>query len=165
MGSEARVTPLAQVATDQAKAYFRHLEKLYQKLGDEHHVIKAHIASLIEIPRNNNRPACCDTNNVGLFFEIRPDGSTHTISTWDLSQLLLAAGIEVGIGDFRKALADALWGKQSSGMEVAALLGHANDLHPFGPASSWSVMQWAVLRIRQLTDRSPVLSVPWICWH
>lgn len=151
VGSEARVSPLAQVATDQAKAYFRHLEKLYQKLGDEHTIIKAHIASLIEIPRNSNRPACSDTNNVGLFFEIRPDGSTHTISTWDLSQLLLAAGIKVGIGDFRKALADALWGKQLSGMEIAALLGHANDLHPFGPASSWSVMQWAD-KIRPLIE-------------
>lgn len=151
VGSEARVIPLAQVASAQAKAYFHHLEKLCQKLGDEHAIAKAHIAGLIETHGNTKRLLITDEPDVGLFFYIHPHGSIHTLSTWDLSQLLIAAGIRLGIGDFRKALADALWGKQLSGMEIAALLGHANDLHPFGPASSWSAMQWAT-KIRPLIE-------------
>jgi len=151
VGSEARIVPLAEAAIAQTRAYLHHLEKLHQKLGDGYSVAKAHIANLIDLQEIGQLASLPDDPKVGHFFEILPDGSIHTISTWRLSQLLLGAGIQLSIGDFRKAIADALWEKQLSGMEVAALLGHANDLHPFGPASSWAVKQWAN-KLRPLID-------------
>jgi len=151
VGSEARIVPLADVAVAQTKAYFHHLEKLYANLGEEYAVARAHIANLIDLQRIGQLAPRPDEPDVGLFFDILPDRSISTISTWKLSQLLVSAGIQLSIGDFRKALADALWEKQFSGTETAALLGHANDLHPFGPASSWAVNQWAD-KLRPLID-------------
>jgi len=151
VGSEARIVPLADAAVAQTKAYFHHLEKLHQKLGDEYTVAKAHIANLFDLQGIGQLASLPDDHKIGLFFEIFPDGSIRTISTWKLGQLLVAAGIQLSIGSFRKALADTLWEKQLGGMEIAALLGHANDLHPFGPASSWAVKQWAD-KLRPLID-------------
>ena len=143
-GSEARVVPLAKAAVSQTSAYLHHLKQLHQRLGSDYAVVKKHIAALIDVVKEK-RSTSSDISclSAGLFFEIFSDGAIRTISTWQLSQLLTAAGIPVGIGDFRKSLADALWGMEFSGMEIAALLGHANDLHVFGPASSWSLQQVA----------------------
>ena len=47
------------------------------------------------------------------------------------------------VGQFRKCIADYLWDATQNGHIVAALLGHANDQHPFGPASAWTISDWS----------------------
>jgi len=145
VGSEARFVPLAEVAAAQIEAYFRHLQALYYKLDETNLPVKAQIAKLIALEPNGRSSVVSQPlePHAGLFFEIRPDGTLQTITTGQLDKLLRSAGIAATTGQFRKALADALWGKGLSGIEVAALLGHANELHPFGPASSWSGSLWA----------------------
>lgn len=145
VGSEARFVPLAEVATAQIEAYFCHLRSLYFKLDEKHLAAKEQIARLIVLePKYQKNTASQPLHpNAGLFFEIRSDGTPQTITTGQLDKLLKSAGIAATTGQFRKALADALWGKGISGLEIASLLGHSNDLHPFGPASSWSVSLWA----------------------
>lgn len=142
VGSEARFVPLAEVAKAQIEAYFRHLQALYYKLDKTNLPAKKHIAGLIAI-EPSSRHNVASQLHAGLFFEIRPDGTQQTITTGQLDRLLKSASITATTGQFRKALADALWGKGLSGIEIAALLGHANELHPFGPASSWSAALWA----------------------
>ena len=153
VGSEARFVPLAEIATAQIKAYIRHLRALYHRLEETHEMARAHIANLISIASNNchsstTRPT---HEHAGLFFEIQFGGAIRTIPTGKLDKLLASSRTPATTGNFRKSLADALWGKQLTGLEIAALLGHANDLHPFGPGSSWSVCQWAD-KIRPLID-------------
>lgn len=145
VGSEARFVPLAEVAASQVEAYFRHLRTLYYKLDEMNLPAKEQITRLIalELSCRNGVVSQPPQPHAGLFFEIRPDGTVQTISTGQLDKLLKSAGIAAKTGQLRKALSDALWGKGLSGIEVAALLGHANELHPFGPASSWSVSLWA----------------------
>ena len=144
-GSEARFVPLAEVAAAQIESYFRHLRTLYYKLDDTNLPAKEQIIRLIALEPNSRNSVVSQPlqAHAGLFFEICPDGTLQTITTGKLDKLLKSTGIAAAIGQFRKALADALWGKGLSGLEVAALLGHANELHPFGPASSWSVTFWA----------------------
>lgn len=149
VGSEARFVPLATVAVAQVRAYLRHLKLLFDQGAQVQATVRAHIRGLLQVGPNGQSSVCPDPS-VGLFFLIRGDGTVEPMTTGYLGQWFKGTGQPVSIGHFRAALADCLWGKLS-GWDVAALLGHANDLHPFGAASNWSVLDWAD-RVRPYLD-------------
>jgi integrase len=147
VGSEARFVPLADEAGQQIRHYLSHLASLQLQVRGHYPEVVRHIDSLIRIgeptPRGLTSTSAIPIRNVGLFFTIDESGACQTLATRQLDQKLEEDGFERVCRLFRPALADALWHAGHSGMEVTALLGHANDLHPFGPASSWSVVDWA----------------------
>lgn len=146
VGSEARFVPLADTAFKQIEVYRQHLRVLAARLKGTNHTVVRHISSLFksEAPHHKDRSIAAPTSQeFGLFFQIRPDGSIETIRTGQLDEQFKSAGFDVRIGLFRKAIADYLWDATESGHLVAALLGHANDQHPFGPASAWTIGDWA----------------------
>ncbi|MDZ4255776.1 MAG: hypothetical protein U1A72_24680, partial [Sulfuritalea sp.] len=146
VGSEARFVPLADEALQQIRHYLGHLAKLRLQIGSQYPEVARHIDSLICIGGVGPRalvPTPAPIQMAGLFFTIDASGICQTLSTRQLDQELEARGFGRICRLFRPALADALWNSGHTGMEVTALLGHANDLHPFGPASNWSVVDWA----------------------
>lgn len=153
VGSEARFVPLAETTTNQIRAYFRHLLALRDRRGVVGPLVREHIDKLVRAPSENHEAVLSQSSGrpleAGLFFLIRENGSIETIGTGNLDAQFVENGFSVKVHKFRAALADALWGKGLSGIEVATLLGHSNELHPFGPASVWSVGDWAE-RIRPL---------------
>lgn len=147
VGSEARFVPLAGEAGQQIRYYLSHLANLRLQLKGHFPEVARHIDSLIRIgeptPRGLTSISATPIQNVGLFFTIDEAGACQNLATRQLDQKLQEDGFERVCRLFRPALADALWHAGHSGMEVTALLGHANDLHPLGPASNWSVIDWA----------------------
>lgn len=146
VGSEARFVPLGDTALKQIDAYRQHLQVLVARLKGSNHAVVRHISSLIRslAPHQKNRSISAPTpQEAGLFFQILPDGSIETIRTGQLDALFKSSGLESRVGLFRKALADYLWDNTQNGHLVAALLGHANDHHPFGPASAWTIADWS----------------------
>jgi site-specific recombinase XerD len=138
VGSEARFIPLADTAIDQFNKYLLHLRALYQRL-ESSSPIKKHIANIICLSRFGSGTQCEQT--YGQFFRILGN-RIETISTGSLDRMFVRHP-EIRIGRFRPAIAEYLWTRGLSGMEISAFLGHANDFHPFGSASHWSVMNWA----------------------
>jgi len=146
VGSEARFVPLAETTADQIKAYFRHLVALQNRLKRTNPLVREHIDKLVTRSPNHGAilsHASSSPLEAGLFFLIRENGSIETLRTSHLDVQLAEQGYAFKVHNFRAALADAIWGKGFSGIEVATLLGHSNELHPFGPASVWSVKDWA----------------------
>ncbi len=146
VGSEARFVPLADEALQQIRHYLDHLAKLRPQMGSQYPLVARHIDSLVrvgEVGPHALTPTPALTQIAGLFFTIDEAGACQTLATRQLDQKLQKDGFERVCRLFRPALADALWHVGHSGMEVTTLLGHANDLHPFGPASNWSVIDWA----------------------
>ena len=158
VGSEARFVPLTTTAIGQIHAYIEHLRTLAIRLKGINSAVVRHISSLL-----HSVPYDCKSRSIttplsqefGLFFQILPDGSIETIRTGQLDALFKNAEFKsrIGlspdakppsrIGLFRKTIADYLWDTTQSGHLVAALLGHANDHHPFGPASVWTIADWS----------------------
>lgn len=146
VGSEARFVPLADTALKQIDAYRQHLQVLVARLKGSNHAVARHISSLIRsvAPHQKNRSISAPTpQEAGLFFQILPDGSIETIRTGQLDELFKSSGLNSRVGLLRKTLADYLWDNTKNGHLVAALLGHANDYHPFGPASAWTIADWS----------------------
>lgn len=150
VGSEARWVPLAAVAVEQIKAYLLHLKGMTAKKVETKlpAVVHAHIANLLDAGYSRKPDPNCST---GLFFLIRSDGTIEPMTTGHLDRWLKEAGLSIRVGLLRSAIANDLW-ETLSGWEVTAMLGHANDLHPFGPASTWSVLDWAD-KVRPLIDK------------
>jgi integrase len=146
VGSEARFVPLADEPFHQLQYYLGHLAELRLLIGSKYPDVARHIDCLIQIgDRGSLIPsqALSSLQASGLFFTISELGVCETLSTRQLDRILSSDGFGRVCRLFRPALADALWNSGHSGIEVAALLGHANDLHPFGPASNWTVLDWA----------------------
>lgn len=146
VGSEARFVPLADEALLQARHYFEHLAALRLLTGNIYPNVARHIDSLIQMGDSGSSIPSQELSpfqEAGLFFTISELGLCEILSTKRLDDILSADEFGRLCRLFRPALADALWNAGHSGIEVAALLGHANDLHPFGPASNWTVLDWA----------------------
>lgn len=147
VGSEARFIPLADAAAQQVHHYYLHLAVLRRLASHGHPKVAQHIDSLIRVqsilrgsdvhPPTRSGPVC------GLLFRIDREGNCQPFSTSDIDRTLKLAGLEPVTRRFRPAIAEALWSTEHSGTEVAAFLGHADELHPFGPASAWAVVNWA----------------------
>jgi len=146
VGSEARFVPLADSVLKQIEAYRQHLQVLAVQLKGANHTVVRHIASLFKAGGHHHKSQSVSaptSQEFGLFFQIRPDGSIETIRTGQLDDQFKSAGLKSRIGLLRKAIATYLWDNTGNGHLVAALLGHANDYHPFGPASAWSIDDWS----------------------
>jgi len=146
VGSEARFVPLADSALKQVDAYRQHLQALAARLKGTNDAVVRHIASLFKSEDSHHKAWSISTpmpQEFGLFFQICPDGSIETIRTGQLDDQFKSAGLDSRIGLFRKTIASYLWDATRNGHLVSAFLGHANDHHPFGPASVWIVADWS----------------------
>lgn len=158
VGSEARFVPLVDSSFKQIEAYREHLQMLAARLKGTNHAVVRHISSLFRREDHHHKDRSISApspQEFGLFFQILPDGSIETIRTGQLDAVFQAAEFKSRIrypldkklpslvGQFRKCIADYLWDATQNGHIVAALLGHANDQHPFGPASAWTISDWS----------------------
>lgn len=57
-----------------------------------------------------------------------------------LNEIIQKKYSEINILRLRNGLADYLWRTLKNGIEVQAWLGHASEFHPFGVASTWSMI-------------------------
>lgn len=146
VGSEARFVPLPDVVVTIMRCYQQHLIALRRHLGGEHRSVLRHIDEFLFTSSRRNavtdrreptHPLC------GYFFKVSKVGSVIPTNTRALELSICGIAGAPTVRDFRAAIADALWGMGLSGTDVATFLGHAGDLHPFGPASLWSVQVWA----------------------
>lgn len=146
VGSEARFVPLPDSVVTILRCYQQHLMALRRHLGGGHPSVLRHIDEFLFTSLRGNaftnrrepiHPIC------GYFFKVAKDGSLIPANTHALELSICGIAGAPTVKDFRAAIADALWGMGLSGTDVATFLGHAGDLHPFGPASVWSVQVWA----------------------
>jgi site-specific recombinase XerD len=68
--------------------------------------------------------------------KIIPDGK----EVQTLNEIIQKKHSEINILRFRNGLADYLWRTLKNGIELQAWLGHASEFHPFGEASTWSMI-------------------------
>jgi hypothetical protein len=156
IGSEARFVPLAESMVAMLQYYESHLGALGEGIAGSHPNVVAHIENLLSFaPRGNESLGMRVPEaqlEIGYFFKVSPDGAISPVNTRSLESAIEGIVSRPKIRNFRACIADALWGMGATGTDVATLLGHANELHPFGPASIDSVFRWAD-RIRPLVGR------------
>ena len=140
VGNEARFVPLADNAVSQFETYLLHLKALYAQLTPASPV-KKHISEILRLSSTSSHSQYEPSH--GLFFRILSDDRIETITTGSLDRILASCSEDARIGRFRSTIAEYLWSRSLSGIEVSTFLGHANDFHPFGSASHWSVKSWA----------------------
>ncbi|MDO8769315.1 MAG: hypothetical protein Q7K57_11560 [Burkholderiaceae bacterium] len=153
IGAEARIVPLPQVVINQYCAYIDHLNALLHKLSDpEFSDVKNHVQTLLSSFRPINTRSTVVLSLIdpqySQFFRIARNNQPQTISTSRFHEIIrdestLLSPPSISTLGFRNALSDYLWKRLESGTEVQAWLGHATELHSFGEASTWSMVNLA----------------------
>lgn len=147
VGSEARFVPLPDTVVTMLRYYQRHLVAVRRRIGGSQTSIVRHIDGLLFSTSRGNAAIAArqeaDDPECGYFFKVSPGGKVTPVNTRALEMSIRGIMGAPTAKDFRAAIADALWGMGVSGSDVSTFLGHAGDLHPFGPASVCSVQGWA----------------------
>lgn len=146
-GSEARFVPLVEQVQKQVHAYWRHLLSLRKALKESHPEVCAHIENLLAVGIKSYRDQTGSQNALAetysQFFSIKPDGTIKSMGTSAINHAIKRAGYTFRVGRLRKTLANYLYEFGLDGYRLEAFLGHSNELHPFGSASSWDSLGFA----------------------
>ena len=139
VGSEARFVPIPSWLVDLFKAYLIHLQEFSKELRPCHPILAAKIDCIFHEPAQDSFDPI---PSFGTFFIVDQNYSATTIPTRHLETYYQASS-NLGVGEFRKTIANHFWKKGLSGFQIDAFLGHNREMHCFGAASAWSISDWA----------------------
>lgn len=142
VGSEARFVPLIDPVIAQVNAYRRHLIALYEFMKHSHPGVGRHIEALISLHHADtfcNEDETTQGEAFSQFFLIGQNGRIKTVGTSAINWSIKQSGNSFRVSLLRKNLANHLYLMGLDGYCLEALLGHSNELHHQGEASTWNV--------------------------